>query len=234
MKKTQLAQKLLLLDDRGEQKPISFLIGFDGFTDEIAACVDERRSVTEFSTIRTIPAFAKRLHQAAQKSTNIELVTIKKKAGGNGPILAEALISLGYAPTLIGAMGYPQIEPIFEPLSHKCSSLFSLAASGHTDALEFQDGKILLGKVESIFAINEKSLLERIPLPELITLIDNQDVVASVNWTMVLGTTGIWKMLIRDVFPHISKKKRILFVDLADPEKEPHQILLRPFQYLKR
>ena len=86
-----------------------------------------------------------RLAGAAGKSTNIELVNQVTKLGGNGPIMANALASFGIAVTYIGNLGYPTLHPVFEPFA-KVAEVHSIAEPGHTDALEFEDGKIMLGK----------------------------------------------------------------------------------------
>ena len=44
-----------------------------------------------------------------------------------------------------------------------------------------------------------------------------------VNWTMLPFMSEIWSKLIADVLPKLPKKKRTLFVDLADPEKRTHE-----------
>ena len=219
MKRTQLAHKLSLQSTQDKRKLSSFLIGFDGFTDEIITAVDTRESPTSYVPFETIAKFAARIEEAIGKSCNLEFVTKKTKIGGNGPILAEALVQLGQIPSLIGCLGEHSIEPLFEPLVKRCKQVISLASSGHTDAIEFKDGKILLGKHESVHNISVDLLKKKISKEQWIQLIQESEAFVSVNWTMIPAMTEIWRWLAKEILPHVSKRERLLFVDIADPAK---------------
>src|SRR5205085_1828591 len=74
---------------------MSAFIGLDGFVDEILHVVDKRESAEKYVRLPKIAQLAQRLAAAAGQSTNIELVSQLTKLGGNGPIMANALASLG-------------------------------------------------------------------------------------------------------------------------------------------
>src|SRR5213076_435269 len=96
---------------------------------------------------------AERLAAAAGHSTNIELVGQLTKLGGNGPIMANALASFGLKVSYLGILGYPNLHPVFADFA-KLAEVYSIAEPGYTDALEFEDGKIMLGKHQSLKDVN--------------------------------------------------------------------------------
>ena len=108
-------------------------VGLDGFVDEIFHVVDKRETATSYTRLSTIAKYAKRLAEAAGKSTNIELVSQRVKLGGNGPIMANALAALGMDVTYLGNLGYPTLHPVFEAFS-KLADVHSIADPGLTDA----------------------------------------------------------------------------------------------------
>jgi len=204
-----------------EGSPVkSCLIGFDGFTDEIISVVDKRFSADDYTSIATISALAKRIDAAGGKSCNLELVTTRTKIGGNAPIFTRALSEGDYAITFLGAIGADgYIEPLFEELSSRCSRVVPLCPSGHTDALEFSDGKVLLGKLQQLELISYESLLEHVSKEVLIQYFDESDLFASCNWTMLPKMTSLWQKLCKEILPNIEQRPRWMFVDLADPAK---------------
>ena len=128
----------------------SALVGFDGFVDSIVTPVDVRAGQGEaFTPIRTIREFGERIVAAAGKSTNIELHLRTEKLGGNGPIMANALLAAGVSVTYVGALGRPQVHPVFADLAARART-FSLCAPAHTTAVEFTDGKVMLGTMRSL------------------------------------------------------------------------------------
>ena len=124
-------------------------IGLDGFVDEIIHAVDKRENAEEYTRLPTISSMAERIAGASGKSTNIELVNQRTKLGGNGPIMANALATLGLQVTYVGSLGYPNLHSVFKPFSER-ASVHSIAESGHTDAVEFLDGKLMLVKSMSL------------------------------------------------------------------------------------
>ncbi len=197
---------------------LSFLIGFDGFIDNIYRVVESRKNAKECTFMQKMHDFSDRVIQASHKSTNIELVCEDTRLGGNGPILASSLLALGTTVSLIGALGYPKIDPIFHSLEKGCKECITVGPAGHTDALEFNDGKLLLGKHTSILTIDEHLILERVGKAKLINLLENSKIFASANWTMIFGLTAFWKLL-DELLPTFSKKPEWMFVDIADPAK---------------
>src|SRR5215207_8998576 len=143
----ECASKLLAAESRAAK--LTAFVGVDGFVDEIIHAVDKRESAEKFERIRTIKQFGERISAAAGKSTNIELATQHTKLGGNGPIMANALASLGLKVTYLGALGYPTLHPVFNEFSKRVET-HSIAEAGHTDAVEFEDAKLMLGKMTQL------------------------------------------------------------------------------------
>lgn len=200
-----------------------FTVGFDGFVDQIIHPVATRSNKLEFQRIQTLTEFAARIASAAGKSANIELVPTQEKLGGNGPLMAMATSGMGCKTTCIGMMGYPEILPVFQVLKNICD-VVSVGAPGQTDALEFTDGKLMLGKLNTIKDMNWSRLVEVLGETKLKELFVQSDMVACTNWTMLTEMDEIIENIIR-IVPENSKVK--FFFDLADPEKRSHADILR-------
>ena len=92
---------------------IRAVLGFDGFVDEIITVVDKRYGLDHFDPVESIAAMARKILGASGESSNYELVVRKRKLGGNGPIMANALASIGLGVTYIGCLGHPNLDPVF-------------------------------------------------------------------------------------------------------------------------
>lgn len=210
------------------------LVGFDGFVDSIIHVVDQRHSMRQddYKRIRTIPEFAARCGAAANRSANIELVVTDTRYGGNGPLLSSALGALGSPVTYIGAVSteddWEKVDPIYQPFVDKCDRVIPLCPPGRTDALEFEDGKIMLGKPESVQLVTWDRIKEVVGLETLVDMIDAVKLISVVNWTLVGGVEGIWDGLCADVFPKLSDAhQRRIFIDLSDPAKRTDDDIVR-------
>ncbi len=212
---------------------IDALIGLDGFVDEIIHVVDKRASATEFQRMETIAQFSRRTAEAAGQSANIELVRVQRKLGGNGPIMANAMASLGFRVTYLGGLGYPEIHPVFQPMA-KIATVISIAEPCNTDALEFLDGKLMLGKLTAIADINWATIQSRVGRDKLVAMVKSSRLVATVNWTMLTWMNEIWEHLIADIFPEVEMQGKLLFVDLADPEKRTVEDLVGALKLLEK
>jgi sugar/nucleoside kinase (ribokinase family) len=198
-------------------------VGLDGFVDEIISVVDKRQNFQLFEGMRTIPALGSRISAAAGKSINLELVVKQMKLGGNGPIMANALASIGLNVTYMGAVGFPTLHPVFEEMSRR-ATVISIAEPGHTDALEFEDGKVMMGKLASMNEVNWGNLQTRVGAERFASIIEAAQLIAFVNWTMLPYMDEIWKKMIESKLLTRSagstgKTGRTFFCDLCDPEK---------------
>ena len=229
-------KKLELIKELKNKNPklLNLLIGFDGFVDEIIHAVDKRTDSENFKRIETIEDLAKRIQKASGLSTNIELVPLVKKIGGNGPIMCNAMSETGANITYIGSLGYPTLNDVFHSLEQKVN-VYTIANPGHSDALEFNDGKLILGKMNSLNEVTYDRLIEVVGLENLKELIYNSDMFATVNWVMLPYMTDLWKKLLKNVIAELPKKnvQPFLFVDLADPEKREDEEIIEALNLLK-
>lgn len=208
-------------------------VGLDGFVDEIIHVVDKREDANTFVRIPTIAAYADRIAEASGKSTNIELVTQRIKLGGNGPIMANALAALGVGVSYVGALGYPNLHPVFQPLDEK-GDVFSIAEAAHTDALEFEDGKLMLGKMTPLNEVTWPIIQERMGRKTFEERIGTADLISFVNWTMVPYMSEIWEALLDEKVLPDRSQNRVGFFDLCDPAKRENDDLLRAMELLGR
>lgn len=213
--------------------PVRAVVGFDGFVDEIIAVVDRRHSDGRVDPVRTIAAMSGKILAAAGESGNYELIVKRRKLGGNGPIMANALACLGLDVTFVGSLGYPDVEPVFAEFAARARVL-SIAGPGNTDALEFDDGKLMLGKYESLGEVHWENLLARVGREKLAALFGEATLIGMVNWTMLPRLSEIWEKLLEEVFPALPPAPRTVFLDLADPEKRIREDLRRALALASR
>jgi sugar/nucleoside kinase (ribokinase family) len=211
----QAADKLRAFADARQSCPVT--IGFDGFVDSIIAVVDKRQSPTDYEPIPTIAAFGKRISDSAGKSNNFELVTKLDKLGGNGPIMANAMAGFGLPVTYIGAVGRPEVHPVFAEFATK-ATCHSLCNPGFTDALEFSDGKLMMGKYEVMDSIGPELIDDVIGRDAFAQILSGSRFLGMVNWTMLTGMTDIFRMLADQVLPALDRRPMV-FIDLCDPVK---------------
>jgi sugar/nucleoside kinase (ribokinase family) len=212
---------------------IPAVIGLDGFVDEIIAVVGKRYDRNRYDPIKTIDELGQKILKAAGQSCNYELLVKQTKLGGNGPIMANALAAMGMSITYIGNLGFPTIHPVFAEFAARAKAI-SIAEPGYTLALEFEDGKLMLGKHQSLGDINWETLVSRVGKQQLRTLIDQARFIGLVNWTMLPFMSDIWSKLQSEILDGLVGRQRMLFVDLADPEKRTGEDIADALRILSR
>jgi sugar/nucleoside kinase (ribokinase family) len=212
--------------------PTKFVIaGFDGFVDSIIRVVNKRKSFDSYQPYDGISDFARAINAVAGKSGNFELVTERTKMGGNGTLMAAAMQEFNHKIDYIGALGYPDIEVEFLEFVKRCNSAHSLAAAARTDALEFDDGKLMLGKLQSLNKLDAASVLKEVGEDRLMTMVSRAELVIFNNWTMIPHMNSIMELFLK----YISQvpKKPDIFVDLADPAKRSDEDLMSVLELMK-
>ncbi|HXG49220.1 MAG TPA: PfkB family carbohydrate kinase [Methylomirabilota bacterium] len=227
----QTAVKLLAAV--GPASRLHAFVGLDGFVDEIVHVVDKRDNAESYHRLPTIASFAERIAAAAGKSTNVELVNQRIKLGGNGPIMANALARLGVRVTYVGALGYPTLHPVFNEFARH-AEVYSIAEPGHTDALEFGDGKVMLTKSTSLNDITWANLQARFGRDRFIEKFSTADLVAFVNWTMIPYMSDLWASLLAEFCPSGAPTRRKIFFDLADPQKRTPADITRALELIRQ
>ena len=217
--KTRTLQELR--DRRGALTSKNTLLGFDGFVDTIVTPVALRAGQGDnFTPFTGITQFAERILGAAGKSTNLEFYPLMDKLGGNGPIMGNALLAHGARVTYVGALGRGTVHPVFADFASR-ARVVSLCAPAQTTAVEFPDGKLMLGMMRSLDEITPASIAAALGGSEgYRAALAAADLVALVNWTMIPNMTAIFTDLVERVLPQVPVRPgRTFFFDLADPEK---------------
>ncbi len=200
------------------------VVGFDGMVDTIARAVDRREGPGKYEAMRAMGSFAERVSRNAGTSINIELAVERVKVGGNGAILADALATLGARVTFVGGIGAEGgggVHEVFREFAGRCASTHATSPPGFTDAVEFEDGKVMLGKTSALSEITWGVVLRALGGPEgLLRALRGASLLAPESWTMVPHMNEIWAGLAREGLSRVPAGERPgVFIDLADPAK---------------
>lgn len=210
-----------LSEKRSNQAGKKAVVGLDGFVDTILHLVDKRSGKGDsFTRIETISEFGGRVSAAAGKSANIEMYPKMEKLGGNGPIMANALLTAGFPLRYIGSLGSPNVHPVFQDFATKTNAL-SITDPGLTNAIEFTDGKIMMGITKYLEDITYEAIVDAMGEGALLDELSRASLIALVNWTMIPNMTQIFEGLLSNALPILPPMDggRSFFFDLADPEK---------------
>jgi sugar/nucleoside kinase (ribokinase family) len=212
---------------------LSAFVGLDGFVDQIIHVVDKRENAEKFDRMHRMAQLGERIIAAAGRSTNVELVRIMTKLGGNGPIMANALAAFGIQVSYVGALGWPELHPVFKEFAQR-AEVVTIGEPGYTDALEFDDGKLLFGKLTQLAEINWANLTARYGKDKFAQRFHHASLVGFVNWTMLPYMSDIWTAILQELCPAVKGPRRTMFFDLCDPEKRSNTDIARAMELIGR
>jgi hypothetical protein len=230
----------LLRDRAGSINALRVIAGFDGAVDSIIRVVDTRESRDSFTPMRSMRQFAQRVESHAGRSINVEFVVEQVKIGGNGPLFANPFTRWGARVSYIGALladpdapvskgsdAAHMTHPVFDEFVARCERVYPIAGPALSDACEFSDGKVIIGKTAAQDAVSWEGVLDALGgVDGAIGLFRGASLFAPMNWTMLSSMTEIWRALTRDILPTIDAPERPrVFVDLADPAKRSDEDL---------
>lgn len=215
--------------------PMRAVVGFDGFVDEIVYVVDKRYGPDRYDRLRTLREYGQRIAAASGLSTNVEIVPAWRKLGGNGPIFALGLKKYQAQITYIGCIGESTIDPVFAELAEG-SRMIGICDPGQTDAMEFEDGKLIRSKLDSLNQMNWENLTAKLPAGELARLLDEAELFSFNNWTMLPHMSRLWQRILEDVLPLMKTpfQSKTVFFDLADPEKRAAEDIRQGLELIRR
>ncbi len=226
---------------RADDPRLRALVGFDGFIDVICTAVDQRRSMRmeDYAPFAGIGAFAGRVADAAGRSGNIELVVHEERFGGNGPLFAGGLASLGVGTTYVGCVGEEtrgnrggaKVHPLFVPFAARCERVVAVGPPARTECIEFADGKVMFNEAGAIQGVRWADVVRAVGLEELRRVVGRCSMVGTVNWSIMAGVEDIWEGLTRDVLTQVAGERRV-YVDLSDPAKRTRGDIARCLKML--
>lgn len=213
---------------RKDIQALRFIAGFDGAVDSIIRVVDTRHSRDDYAPMRSMAQFAERIQTHVGRNINIEFVAEQVKIGGNGPLFANPFTKWGAKTWYIGALLLDsdslesrETHPVFDDFIARCEKVFPVAAPALSDACEFSDGKVIIGKTAAQDEVSWQRVVDAVGgVEKLIGMFDDASLFAPMNWSMLTGMTEIWRRIASDVLPKVPQNKRpAIFIDLADPTK---------------
>ncbi|MEM8495215.1 MAG: hypothetical protein AAF663_07490, partial [Planctomycetota bacterium] len=216
---------------------VPVLVGFDGFVDSIIRVAQTRKDLDTYTPMPSIRSFGDKIVAADGKSANFEFVVTQQKLGGNGPIMANALLEATLGVSYIGALGHPNLHPVFEEFAATVNAgigtAYSVADPGFTDAAEFDNGKLMFGKYAHVAGLDAAMVEEAIGLATLEKLATESRLIGMTNWTMFPRVESVWKRVC-ELIPEYADAtmKPYIFVDFADPAKRDEEDLAGALQLL--
>ncbi len=201
----------------------SVSIGFDGFVDLLIRPVESRIDENTVTYFPTIDKFGEKITSLAGRSGNVELIVKATDFGGCGPHYANGLANMGVSCTCVGAMGYPDKNPVFA-LNENCKTI-SISEPGYSYLFEFSDGKVIMSDIEKISQLKWDDLIERLPISEMVKIFDQADIITLVNWSYLVHFHEIYENFLKEVMPKLSKRDRKIYIDIADcAKRQPEEI----------
>ncbi len=198
-------------------------VGFDGFVDKVMRPIKTRTDEVTCTHFSTIDSFGEKITSLAGRSGNVELDVSATEFGGCGPHFANGLANMGVSVTCIGAMGYPEKNPVFN-LNENCRTI-TVGEPGYSYLFEFEDGKIIMSDIRDISTLRWADIIERVSIDEMVKYFDAADIITLVNWSYLVHFHEVYEKFLELVMPRLSKKDRKIYIDIADcAKRQPQEI----------
>ena len=203
-------------------------MGFDGYVDTVVRIAPDNGG--RLSTMSDLAAY---LQGRAGRSGTLSLDRVFRRFGGNMPICAHALGTLGIPVDCAGALGAHTPHPAFAGMSDRCT-LHALVEPGECTAIEFDAGKLFLADHGDVGLLSFELLRDAFGIERLTTLLSEAGLVGFFNWGELRNMHAVWEDMLESVLSRLEGKDRILFFDLSDCSARDVDERLRVLQLLRR
>lgn len=191
------------------------VFGFDGFVDNVRTAGRSADDGTD-TRIQTLAEFGNRIVTSAGANSSLSISWKRegRRTGGHVSHLSRVYQELGFDPTMIGMCGDPILE-IFEREFIDCT-IYSLGDPGITDAIEFDDGKLMLMESGDAETFDWEVLRSRVGVETLIDELDGARLLGIGYWAMIPALAGVLDGLREHVFPKLSSPPEHVLLDPAN------------------
>jgi sugar/nucleoside kinase (ribokinase family) len=192
------------------------VFGFDGVVDTVRIAVDERHDADSFDRLSTLKALRDRLDEAiaAESSLLLKWQREGQRTGGHACHLSRVFNRLGADTTMVGTYGRPPQEPFETEFAD--SKIYSIGTPGYCDAVEFDDGKLMLTETSDAAGLNWERLQDRIDPETLAEHIDGADVLGVGYWTVTTALPELVANTVEETWDLQESPPERVFFDPGD------------------
>lgn len=192
------------------------VFGFDGVVDRVRRVVAKRTGPETYRTMGSMSELSDRIGESAGMNTSlsIEWQNDGKRAGGHTSHLGRAMERLGCKPTLIGTYGEPPVETFTR--EYERADLLSVGEHATTDAVEFNDGKVLFSDSGVLASLDWETVCDAVGINTLASRIDRTRVFGIGYWATVLQLPTILEGLRTELWPRLRDPPERIILDPAD------------------
>ena len=194
------------------------VFGFDGYVDRVRTIVADRQDADSFDRLETLAAVSERLADsvAAGSSLTFEWVQNGIRTGGHTCHLGRAFGTLGFDPVMVGMYGRPVRDVFAEEFG--AYTLHSMGEPGETDAVEFDDGKLMLTESGDTLGVDWDQITGTVGRETLADHLDGARLMGVGYWSETPDFPGILDGL-TDLWTDLADPPGTLFVDTGDVRK---------------
>ena len=194
------------------------VFGFDGYVDRVREVVADRTDPETYDRLDTLASFGDRVQNsvAADSSLSFEWLQHGTRTGGHTSHLARAFGGWGFEPVMIGMYGDPVLDVFAEEFADY--ELHTLGEPGYTDAVEFDDGKLMLIENGTTMDLDWSYLTDRFDRDQLRDRLHGAALLGTGYWAetpdlpdVLDGVAGLWD--------EVSDPPETVLVDPGDVRK---------------
>ncbi|MBX0294421.1 hypothetical protein [Haloarcula nitratireducens] len=194
------------------------VFGFDGYLDRVREIVADRIDPDTYEGLSTIAALGDRVADsvAADSSLTFEWLQHGNRTGGHTCHLARAFGTWSFDPVMVGMYG----DPVHDAFASEFDDyeLHSMGAPGVTDAVEFDDGKLMLTEVGDTMDLDWAGLDERFGHDKLADRLDGAALLGTGYWSETPSLPNVLEGLC-EIWDEITDPPSHVLVDTGDVRK---------------
>jgi len=200
------------------------VFGFDGYLDRVREVVADRTDPESYERLPRLAEFRDRLDRSVEAGSSLSYEWLEdgRRTGGHTCHLARAFGTWDFAPTLVGMYG----EPVGETFEREFGDydLHSIGEPGVTDAVEFDDGKLMLTEIGDTMTLDWAGLDDRFGHDRLLDRLDSAALLGVGYWSEAPATPSILSGL-SERWSDIDDPPATVLVDPGDVRKlEPERL----------
>jgi hypothetical protein len=202
-----------LPDELGDEK---IVLGFNGAIDRVREIVDERQNQGAYQRIQHLDDFGRQISVAGdeERSMLMEWVCTDMRTGGLVCHISRALAKLNYDPVMIGMFGSPTKNAFLDEFAN--FEMESIGEPAYTDAIEFDDGKLMLSESGDMQYLDWETLCEDIGFDQLASYLDGAAIFGMGYWAEISDMVSIFEGLADELVPTLSSPPKHILIDPAD------------------